>query len=279
MEKHVRQGSGNAGVVLGIVGIGVGALGLLVGIGAWLQADFGGESGSSGTGGALAIEPSELDSLLSDADLYAAPVDLGALIDRVRESTVTITCRDTQGSGWAINLAGPVNEDDPELMDLYEKYPYSVITNDHVIEDCHDRPARVRAQSGDVEYDAYLYSWDTENDLALVAITQQVPSLPVSLRPEPGWWVMAVGTPHGFEGSVSVGNVMNTERYDVFATSPLNPGNSGGPLVNARGEVVGTNTWVLIDEGAQDWNVAVGVPALCDTIVSCEPGGAYDWDR
>jgi len=90
---------------------------------------------------------------------------------------------------------------------------------------------------------------------------------------------MAVGTPYGLEGSVFVGNVMNTEDYEVFATSPLNSGNSGGPLVNARGEVVGTNTWVLVDEGAQDWNVAVGVPALCDAIVTCDPGGDFDWNR
>jgi hypothetical protein len=278
-EVEVPRSTNSAGIGLGVAGIGFGMLGLVVAIGAWLQIGSSESTGASASADESVVVESVDDADFSDADLYAAPDDLGALIDRVRKSTVTIQCGDVQGSGWAIDLGGPVDEDDAELMELYEKYPYSVMTNDHVIEDCHDQPERVRAQSGDIQYDAYLYSWDQENDLALVAITQEVPFLPLSVRPEPGWWVMAVGTPHGFEGSVSVGNVMNTERYDVFATSPLNPGNSGGPLVNARGEVVGTNTWVLLDEGSQDWNVAVGVPALCDVIVSCDPGDEFDWDR
>jgi len=257
---EVRKSRATAWAIgLGIAGLVMGSTGFLFGAGALIYAGVSAQTDSQ------------------EVDLYAAPIDLQELIDRVRESTVTIRCGDTQGSGWAIDLGAPVDKSDDEAMSLYEEYPYSVITNDHVIEDCHDKPGKVRAQAGDEEYDAYLYSWDSDNDLALVAIKQEVPYLPESTRPEPGWWVMAVGTPYGLEGSISVGNVMNTERYDVYATSPLNSGNSGGPLVNAQGEVVGTNTWVMVDEGAQDWNVAVGLPALCDVIVSCEEDDKLGW--
>ena len=136
----------------------------------------------------------------------------------------------------------------------------------------------MKARIGEVEYEARLYSWDADQDLALVAITQSVPALPLSTRPQPGWWAMAVGTPYGLEGSVSIGNVMNTEKNDVVATTPLNSGNSGGPLVNSRGEVMGTNTAVYVEDDAQDWNIAVGSPALCIAIVSCEVGDEFQWE-
>jgi len=136
----------------------------------------------------------------------------------------------------------------------------------------------VRAQTGPEEFDAYLYSWDEENDLALVSITQDVPHLEVSEKPEPGWWAMAVGTPYGLEGSISIGNVMNLEGFEVYATSPLNSGNSGGPMVNSLGQVMGTSTATLIgDDDPQDWNIAMGIPALCVDIVLCDPTEDESW--
>ncbi len=89
---------------------------------------------------------------------------------------------------------------------------------------------------------------------------------------------MAVGTPYGLEGSVSVGNVMNTDGDEVISTTPLNSGNSGGPLVNTYGEVIGTNTYVYVGDDAQDWNVAVGIPALCRKIIDCSDDSAFSWD-
>ena len=89
---------------------------------------------------------------------------------------------------------------------------------------------------------------------------------------------MAVGTPYGLEGSVSIGNVMNLDGTDVIATTPLNSGNSGGPMVNSLGEVIGTNTWVRVGtDEPQDWNVAVAHTALCDELVDCAGATGWDW--
>ena len=213
-------------------------------------------------------------------DLYAPPENLGRLIDQVRASTVTILCKDSQGSGWVVSLDGFGDDASEEDLALDRKYPNEVITNHHVIEECVDKPTSVRARAGDEEYDAYLYTWDEENDLALVAITQDVPFLEVSKKPEPGWWAMAVGTPYGLEGSVSIGNVMNIEDFEVYSTSPLNSGNSGGPMVNSRGEVMGTSTATRIgEEDPQDWNIAVGSPALCVELSLCEEDDSvFLWD-
>ena len=222
------------------------------------------------------VTPSQIEPATDD--LFNGPSELKNLIDTVQASTVTIYCKESQGSGWAVELYLDEDSADAEDLALDKKFPYEVITNHHVIEDCVDTPRKVEAQAGVEVYDAYLYSWDEENDLALVAISQEVPSLEISSRPQPGWWAMAVGTPYGLEGSVSVGNIMNTDENEVISTTPLNSGNSGGPLVNALGQVVGTNTYVLIGDDAQDWNVAMGVPAMCDEILSCEEDDVFKWD-
>jgi S1-C subfamily serine protease len=209
-----------------------------------------------------------------EQSLFDAPGALEALLSTVRASTVTIECKGDQGSGWVIDLGSPGPDADARSIKLDRRFPTEVITNDHVIERCHNTPRKVRATAGDETFDAVLYSYDVDNDLALVAIKQVVPALELSSRPQPGWWAAAVGTPYGLEGSVSLGNVMNLDGVEVIATTPLNSGNSGGPLINARGEVIGTNTWTLVGEDEpQDWNVAVAHTALCEVLVECDGDG------
>jgi S1-C subfamily serine protease len=210
---------------------------------------------------------------------YNAPTDLQELLSNVRKSTVTIECKNSQGSGWVIELDSPDPDTDPEGYEIDQEFPVEVITNDHVIEECHDSPRKVRATANGETYDAILYSYDKKNDLALVAIKQDVPALELSPKPEPGWWAVAVGTPYGLEGTVSLGNIMNLEGTDVIATTPLNSGNSGGPLINSKGQVIGTNSWVLAgDDYPQDWNVAVAHRALCKELVDCGANRGWDWN-
>ena len=221
-------------------------------------------------------EPSQITNSES---FYNAPTDLQELLRNVRKSTVTIECKSSQGSGWVIELGSPDPDTDPEGYEIDQEFPVEVITNDHVIEKCHDNPRKVRAIANGETYDAILYSYDEENDLALVAIKQDVPALELSPKPEPGWWAVAVGTPYGLEGTVSIGNIMNLEGTDVIATTPLNSGNSGGPLINSKGQVIGTNSWVLTgDDDPQDWNVAVAHRALCKELVDCGANRGWDWN-
>jgi S1-C subfamily serine protease len=211
---------------------------------------------------------------------YAQPSNMEAFIEQIQDSTVVIECNGTQGSGWVIDLGSPSEDADEESKRLDREYPYEVITNEHVIRDCKWDEYGVTATANGVTYDAVLYSWDKQKDLALVSIKQEVPALPLAFRPRPGYWVMALGTPYGLEGSISIGNIINIDGTDVISSAPLNSGNSGGPLVNARGQVVGTNTWVLTGEDyPQDWNVAVGNPQLCRNIVLCGSGPRWNWDK
>lgn len=210
--------------------------------------------------------------------LFQPPADLDRFIDTIQASTVVIECGDAIGSGWVIDLGAPGEDADPEQIRIDEQFPTEVITNHHVIDECVDTPGKVKATANGTTYDAWLYSWDATNDLALVSIKQNVPALLPARKPKPGYWVMAVGSPYGLEGSVSIGNVINTDAGEVITTAPFNAGNSGSPLVNSLGRVVGTSTWSGYgDDYPQDWNVAEGIPLLCKELVDCYDSAYWSW--
>jgi len=126
-----------------------------------------------------------------------------------------------------------------------------VVTNQHVIDD--SRQILVRLSDGS-EYPADLVGADSETDLALMKIRPkrrlQAARLGNSDELRVGDWVMAVGNPYNYEHSVTVGVVSAKdrkidenpfERY-IQTDAAINFGNSGGPLFNARGEVVAITT-------------------------------------
>ena len=204
---------------------------------------------------------------LSKTDYFHSPPNLAQLIIDVQKSTMLITCGNSQGSGWVIALGDVVNTADPETKALDKAYPGSVITNHHVIKDCIDNRKAITTSNGGKSYDSVLFSFDAENDLAIISTKLILPELPISKEPDPGWWSMALGSPFGIEKSISIGNIMNVVEDQVISTAPINPGNSGGPLVNSFGEIIGTNTWKL--KGADGINVAMSVQLLCESLVNC----------
>jgi serine protease Do len=143
-----------------------------------------------------------------------------------------------------------------------------ILSNHHVIAPITGRAGRRVADRIDVQlktgetYQADVVGMDPESDLAVLKINAPKP-LPYanvgdSNGLQVGDWVIAVGSPFGYEQTVTAGIVSATKRVvpetgsfgDYIQTdAAINPGNSGGPLVNMSGEVVGINTFITTRTG------------------------------
>jgi len=132
-----------------------------------------------------------------------------------------------------------------------------IATNNHVVQNASD--IQVTFIDG-LKLEAELIAFDSETDLALLKVEtiEELPFLEFgdSDSAKVGSWVMAIGNPHGLGGSVTAGIVsargrMLGGRYDDFiqTDAAINRGNSGGPLFNLDGEVIGVNSMILSPSG------------------------------
>jgi serine protease Do len=133
-----------------------------------------------------------------------------------------------------------------------------VLTNTHVV--AGDGEVTVRLADAKREFKARVIGADERTDIALLKI--EATGLPTvklgkSEKLQPGEWVAAIGSPFGFENTITAGIVSATgrslpaETYVPFIQTDVavNPGNSGGPLMNLAGEVVGVNSMIYSQTG------------------------------
>ena len=205
---------------------------------------------------------------MTENDLYYAPSDLPSVIAKVEKSLVDITCGESGGTGFSIE--GEVSEG----------FASAIVTNFHVIEACLDggiEPTVAIGPDYEEETEAKIYSFDEDNDLAIIEVTTKIPAISESNEfAKRGWWSMAIGNPYDqvFENvlynNVTFGNITNViDNFYNYTTATINSGNSGGPLVNSRGELIGINTWALSGLENGVWNIAVDSDALCEKLYVC----------
>jgi S1-C subfamily serine protease len=197
-------------------------------------------------------------------DGFVQPRSIQALVDTTQESTVTVWCyvngkKDSQGTAWALELETSQSE----------KYPTTLITNHHVIDSCIGPDSKITINLPyEEQTEAVIVKWDEKNDLAVLATKLKLPTLQLSENlPWPGYWMMALGSADGYEGSVSFGSVLNLAYNEILITNNISRGNSGGPLVDNEGFVVGVVTWGAEDE---QYNGAKSLDAMCAKILKCE---------
>ena len=159
------------------------------------------------------------------------------------------------GSGFIINKNG------------------TVITNNHVINNAEDIVVKV----GGKDYKAKVLGADPYADIAVLKIDSKDIFKPVKFgnsdKARVGDWVVAIGNPFGLGGTVTAGIIsarnrdINLTRYDDFiqTDASINQGNSGGPLFNLNGDVVGINTAIL----GQGGSIGIGfaIPANAASAV------------
>lgn len=148
-----------------------------------------------------------------------------------------------------------------------------VVTNNHVIGDANDISVIF---SDGTRLKAEIIGKDSKVDLAVLKVTSDKPLKAVKFgnsdAMRPGDWVMAIGNPFGLGGSVTAGIVSARGRniesgpYDNYiqTDASINKGNSGGPLFNVNGEVIGINTAILSPTGG---SVGIGFAVPASTAV------------
>jgi Do/DeqQ family serine protease len=138
---------------------------------------------------------------------------------------------------------------------------YYVLTNNHVVAQTDKISVEVNDGAG-TTYEATVVGSDDRKDLAMVSFKSQesypLATLGDSDNVRVGDWAIAVGNPLNFMFSVTMGIVSavgrqggpgNTINDFIQTDASINQGNSGGPLVNIRGEVIGINTWIASSTG------------------------------
>jgi serine protease Do len=240
-------------------------------------------------GGLDLTPPADADRHTNAPAVMEGPVtpDFAALADRVVPSVVSVTVKDVQDSSerrrrmprdpfhefWRFGPDSP--SDEPSVRrssgsGFFISGDGEIITNNHVIEDAD--AILVELDDG-TQYDAKVIGRDPATDLALIKVEKPDRDFAFlalgnsdSLRV--GEWVMAVGNPLEMDHTVTVGVVSakgrvlglsqegtSFENY-IQTDAAINLGNSGGPLVNIRGEVIGINTAI----NARGQNLGFAVP-------------------
>tara|TARA_A100001015_G_scaffold149882_1_gene166227 strand:+ start:37 stop:1440 length:1404 start_codon:yes stop_codon:yes gene_type:complete len=145
----------------------------------------------------------------------------------------------------------------------------TVVTNNHVIAGADDILVRV----GDKEYKAKVIGADPYMDIAVLKMETKDQFKPVSFGDSDvarvGDWAVAIGNPFGLGGTVTAGIIsarnrdINLTRYDDFiqTDASINQGNSGGPLFNLKGEVIGINTAIIAPGQSGSIGIGFAIPA------------------
>jgi putative serine protease PepD len=200
------------------------------------------------------------------AELQATPTapDWIAIAKLVEPSVVTIETKVGLGSGWVAtsDAAGS-----------------SLVTNYHVIAAAWEAgSATVTVKQFDNSYRGTISKVDPTDDLAVVGIHERLPSLAAApARPKQAQAVMALGSPQGFDGTVATGIVSGYRSIGgadfIQFSAPISPGNSGGPLVDGTGRVVGVASAKWVDTGVEALAFAIPVQTVCTVLVSCRSAG------
>lgn len=193
----------------------------------------------------------EVDERLRDV------IDSSAVIERIEGAVFTVRSGWGQGTGFGfLSFEGET----------------WIATNYHVIDDAFQksRPTVLIVHDTSM-WKGTVVRWDEFTDVALVKVNARLPVLSSAYEaghpPAVGDAVLAYGSPHGLEGTATVGIVSAFRTGYIQTDAPINFGNSGGPLVNTSGEVLGLTSGISGDEGG-GLGFVVDIRTMCAALLS-----------
>jgi S1-C subfamily serine protease len=190
----------------------------------------------------------------AERTVKSARAGLAPLANRVLRSVFTVKTSSELGTAWVAWVQGGSTY---------------LITASHVVNGQVGPGVMIEQKHG--SWSATVEAVDKQNDLALIRVDGRpngAPPLwqrPVRKRPAQGDELLLVGSPYGFEGTVTTGVVSRVGSRWIQTDAAANPGNSGGPAVDKDGQVVG----VLLRGGGENLNFAAPVARICAKLRHC----------
>jgi S1-C subfamily serine protease len=184
-------------------------------------------------------------------------LDVAKVAEKVEPSVVTIIADDDQATGQVLGTGFVVAPAEGGSW---------VATNYHVVKgDTYTDRRTVTVHQGQQQWSGYVWNWAEKDDVALVKVGHDLPALPAATGTiKVGDPVIAYGSPYGLENTVTVGVVSAIRGNYIQTDAPINHGNSGGPLLNKDGEVVGMTTLALANSNSLGF--AVRIQRVCDLL-------------
>jgi serine protease Do len=208
--------------------------------------------------------------------------DFATLVEQVGPAVVNVTVIEKRQRNPVPGFGNPFSDDNDPFSDFFRQFQNPprdntpeqgvgsgfivspdgyILTNTHVVDNATKVTVRLTDRR---EFQAKVVGSDDKSDVALLKIeAKNLPTVrigdPAKLRP--GEWVVAIGSPFNFQNSVTAGivsalgrEVPNASNYNyvnfIQTDVAVNPGNSGGPLFNLSGEVVGINSQIYSNTGS-----------------------------
>lgn len=180
--------------------------------------------------------------------------DPAEIAEQARASVFTIVSATGRGSAWVVGT-----EDGRSRL----------VTNFHVVGPGSGPGTRVQVIREEQRLDGEVVMVDERRDLAVVVVAHELIPLPIAdVEPRVGDPVMVIGSPLGLEQSVVTGIVSAFRPSHLQISAPLNPGNSGGPVIDARGDVLGVAVLKVGDEATEAIGLAIPVAEVC-AVTAC----------
>ena len=187
--------------------------------------------------------------------------DVPAVTRRVLKSVFTVETAGGSGSAFVVTSSDGASE---------------LVTNAHVIADVWNNGGRgVELVQGERRLSATISDVSFTHDLALLSVRAELPALTLTKpRADAGSPVLVIGSPLGLEGSV-VSGVVSSYRVEegqeqLQISAPVNPGNSGGPVTDVDGDVLGVIVAKYVGFEIEGLSFAVPTDVLCATFEVCE---------
>ncbi len=235
---------------------------------------------------AAQVAQNEAGTMQSLVPRSGAPVSFADLTQQLQPAVVNIAVRQTvkvksdnpfaamqSGGAEQTKLAQAVGSGFIISSDGF------IVTNNHVISlDREGQADEVTVKLADgKQYTARIVGRDAESDVAVLKIDAPAP-LPFvkfgdSGKARAGDWIIAIGNPFGLGGTVTSGIISSVNRntgtgaYDHYiqTDASINSGNSGGPMFDMAGNVIGINNWIVSSGGGAGGNIGIGFAIPSDT--------------